>query len=210
MPPRSLWAIVPVKRLEISKSRLRSVLSPRQRHTLTRTMLMRLLGILRHMPDIEGILVVSRDAAVAELAAAAHCHLYSEPPLVSLNEALAGGLAYAQAQGASHALILPTDLPLVEEVDVQNVVGEAGDSAVVICSDKRHDGTNALLLPLTKDAFQMQYGRRSFHKHQQEAARLGWPLQVVEPPRLQFDLDTAEDWHSYQRVLLKGENIGGC
>jgi 2-phospho-L-lactate guanylyltransferase (CobY/MobA/RfbA family) len=45
--------------------------------------------------------------------------------------------------------------------------------------------------------FKFQYGPGSYHRHMQEAERLGMKSQIVHSPGLKFDLDTEEDWYKY-------------
>ena len=56
----NIWAIVPVKPLNRSKSRLAPVLDGKQREALSRQMLEQTLGTLNQVVGIGGILVISR------------------------------------------------------------------------------------------------------------------------------------------------------
>ncbi|HNS37332.1 MAG TPA: hypothetical protein PKM01_06080, partial [Anaerolineaceae bacterium] len=64
----SLWAIVPVKPLRRGKSRLAGVLSEDERALLNMTMLGNILMTLTSVPQIDSVLVVSRDPAALALA----------------------------------------------------------------------------------------------------------------------------------------------
>ena len=55
----SLWAIVPVKALHKSKSRLREVLTSEQRVNLSWEMLLNTLQVLAEVPEIEQTIVVT-------------------------------------------------------------------------------------------------------------------------------------------------------
>ncbi|MCX6071481.1 MAG: hypothetical protein NTU91_11600 [Chloroflexi bacterium] len=61
----SLWAVVPVKPLDRAKSRLASALAPEERASLVQSLLERTVGILRQVPAVTEILVVTRDPGVA-------------------------------------------------------------------------------------------------------------------------------------------------
>ncbi|NKQ35842.1 MAG: hypothetical protein HF973_09535, partial [Chloroflexi bacterium] len=136
--------------------------------------------------------VISRDTAVAQIAATHGAIPLAEKAGAGLNEAIRLGLQKAAAMGASQALILPSDLPFLRVEDVA-VMGDPSSSAILIASDRSGAGTNALRLPLPTE-FEMQYGRNSYHKHLAEARRLNSPIHTIASPTLQFDLDTPQDW----------------
>ena len=64
----ALWAIVPVKPLRHGKSRLAEVLSQDERADLNQRLLVHTLDTLGIIPEIDQVLVVSRDPAALALA----------------------------------------------------------------------------------------------------------------------------------------------
>ena len=64
----TLWAIVPVKPLRRGKSRLADVLSLNERTDLNRHLLENTLDTLKDIPEIEHVLVVSRDSEALAMA----------------------------------------------------------------------------------------------------------------------------------------------
>ena len=66
----TLWAIVPVKPLRRGKSRLAGVLTEEERLGLNSQLLVHTVDILGEIPEIEHVLVVSRDQAALSLARA--------------------------------------------------------------------------------------------------------------------------------------------
>jgi 2-phospho-L-lactate guanylyltransferase len=146
--------------------------------------------------------VISQDLIVSNTAAAFSCQWTAEPIGSGLNGAVTTGAALAAANGASHCLILPSDLPFLDGGELAKLVRLAetavSQPTVFLCGDQRQQGTNGLILP-TGVAFRFRYGRNSFHHHQQEAARLGLACQIVQLPSLQFDLDTEQDYALYTK-----------
>ncbi len=197
-----MWVIVPVKELANSKSRLTAVLSSEERATLTRRLLRRTLRVLGQSPGVAGVLVVSRDTAVTQIAVTYEAISLAEAAGAGLNGAIRLGLQKTAAMGASQALILPSDLPFLRVEDVA-VLGEPSAPDILIASDRVGTGTNALRLPLPT-MFRVQYGRNSYYKHLAEARRLNHPSHTIASPTLQFDLDTPQDWQEYvtQEVQL--------
>ena len=64
----SLWAIVPVKPLRMSKPQLSDVLDEEKRLTLNLTMLGNTLQVLSSVQEIDQVLVISRDSSVLSMA----------------------------------------------------------------------------------------------------------------------------------------------
>jgi 2-phospho-L-lactate/phosphoenolpyruvate guanylyltransferase len=208
-----VWAIVPVKPLRDSKSRLAHILSPDERAELTGQLLVRTLEVLNQVRDIHRIMVVSRDPAVLKIARQQGAVTFGEGDRQDLNLALTRAAHIASAQQAEAVLILPSDLPLVSADDVSMVLaGIIPESnghhangyyyqtrAISICPDHMNDGTNAILVS-PPSGFNFQYGPGSFDGHLEEAARLGMARRIVHAPGLKFDLDTEEDWATYRAI----------
>ncbi len=210
------WAIIPVKPLRDSKSRLAHILSADERAQLTSELLQHTLQVLIEAPSVFRTLVISRDPAILKQARQAGAFTFGEGEKLGLNVALVRGSHVAAAQGAGSILILPADLPFVSAGDVETLLssaspGNGNGSAtgaaynttriVAITPDRTEEGTNALFLcpPL---GFEFQFGPGSFLRHMQEAERLGISCRVVHAPGLKFDIDTEEDWRTY--LALRG------
>ena len=205
---QDIWAIIPVKPLLTSKSRLAQVLSAEARAELMREFLMRMLAELQQVFEWTHILLVSSDPAVAAIARRFGVLLLAEERPLGLNTAVTQASHQAAAHGAAGVLILPADLPFLTAVDVRHLLAQrTGDGPMlVICSDDRGSGTNALFLS-PPDAFTFQYGPGSFQKHLREGRRRRMACQIVQRPGLQFDLDTEIDWQIYQQARLQVSGI---
>jgi len=197
----SLWAIVPVKALHESKSRLREVLTPDQRVDLSREMLLNTLRELAELTEIERTLVVSADSTVLALARERGAEIIEERGSPSLNKAL--NQATAIANKAEAVLILPADLPLLQAADVRDLIGRAHDPPVVAISpDRKRSGTNALLMA-PPGTIKYGFGPDSFERHVRSAEASGARVEIIELPNLGLDLDAPEDLEIYQdRIAL--------
>lgn len=188
-----IWAVVPMKRLPLAKRRLSSLLPARARAHLAHQMLRHLLQTLGETEAIARTLVISQDPMVRRLAIASNA-----TPLIESSSGLNAALTQAArlaGDEASHLLILPGDLPFIEHDDVVAMVRQAPLGA--ICSDRRRQGTNALLIPTGYD-FRFQFGPGSFSRHCRQFERRGIPYRTVQRPGLMFDLDTPSDWQRWQ------------
>lgn len=193
----SVVAVVPVKDLWGTKSRLKPILNPGARAGLTLYMMGRVIRALIGA-GIEKVAVVSPDPIVLRTAAD---HGASSLPQQSsgLNPALDEGRRWAVEAGASALLVLPADLPLLEAEDVKAVLAEMGDEpSVVISPDAAKAGTNALLLR-PPDALPFLFGEASYDAHVRAAVERGVPVEIHEHTHLAFDLDTADDLDRLRR-----------
>ena len=186
-----MYAVVPVKDLRGTKSRLAPVLDPGARAGLTLYMMGRVVGAIREA-GIEDVCVVSPDRIVLEEA-----KRRGATPLLQesrgLNPALEEGRRRAMGLGASKLLVLPADLPLLDAEDVLAVLRETGgEPSVVIAPDGARSGTNALLIQ-PPDVLPFAFGTGSFEAHVGAARRRGLDVRVCERSHLAFDLDTAGD-----------------
>jgi 2-phospho-L-lactate guanylyltransferase len=197
----SLWAIVPVKALHESKSRLRGVLTPDQRVDLSREMLLNTLQVLAEVPEIERTLVVSADLTVLALARERGAEVVEELGSPLLNKALRQATVIANK--AEAVLVLPADLPLLQAADVRELIELAHYPPVVVVSpDRKRSGTNALLVA-PPGTIEYKFGPDSFERHIQSAEASGARVEIVEVPALGLDVDVPEDLEIYQdRIAL--------
>jgi 2-phospho-L-lactate/phosphoenolpyruvate guanylyltransferase len=187
----SVFAVVPVKDLAGTKSRLTPILNPGARAGLTLYMMRRVVAALRGA-GVENVGVVSPDWIVlGEARERGATPLRQESR--GLNPALEEGRRWAMDRGASALLVLPADLPLLVPEDVREVLEEMGEEpSLIISPDRDHTGTNALLLR-PPDALPFAFGVGSYEAHLQAARERGLDIRVCERPHLAFDLDTADD-----------------
>jgi len=189
----TLWAIVPVKPLKRGKSRLAEVLSQDERTDLNRRLLSHTLDTLTAMPEIEQVLVVSRDQAALALAREYGARTVQENGAPQLNVALARATIVAKNYATRGVLIVPADLPLITTEDVRAMLERAKEPPVVVVAPDRHlQGTNALLV-CPAGLIEYEFGSGSFQRHCERALKVGARLEVCELPSLALDMDLPED-----------------
>jgi 2-phospho-L-lactate guanylyltransferase len=187
----SVFAVVPVKDLWGTKSRLKPILNPGARAGLTIYMMGRVVAAIRDA-GVVNVCVVSPDPIVLdEVLKRGATPLLQESR--GLNPALEEGRRWAMERGGSSLLVLPADLPLLDPEDVRAVLDGIGEEdSMVIAPDGTRSGTNALMLR-PADALPFSFGPGSYEAHLQAAQERGLAVRVCERPHLAFDLDTAED-----------------
>ncbi len=193
----SVFAVVPVKDLWGTKSRLSPILNSGARAGLTLYMMGRVISALLEA-GVKEVCVVSPDPIVLDTASERGATPLTQESR-GLNPALDEGRRWAMSKGATSLLVLPADLPLLEATDVRAVVDEVKEGpSVVISPDTAHEGTNALLLR-PPDALPFAFGEGSYDAHLRTAAERGFQVEILERPHIAFDLDTGEDLVRLQR-----------
>jgi len=189
----TLWAIVPVKPLRRGKSRLARILTEDERADLNRYLLAHTLETLSKIPEIEQVLVVSRDQAALSLAREYNARTVQENGAPHLNIALTRATIIAQEYATRGVLVVPADLPLIRSEDVQVMLALVKDPPVVVVApDRHHEGTNALLV-CPAGLIEYDFGPGSFDRHCERAHIAGARLEIVELDSLALDMDLPED-----------------
>jgi coenzyme F420-0:L-glutamate ligase/coenzyme F420-1:gamma-L-glutamate ligase len=189
-------AVVPVRALEGSKSRLGGSLDAEEREALVGALLARTIRAARDAPSVAGVVVVSPDPDVLRVAVAEGADALEQSG-AGLNGALREGRAWASGRGATAMLILPADLPFVSAKEVESLLQRSAEQAgpgrplVTIVPDRHGDGTNALLIA-PPGAIPFTFGPGSRRKHEAAARHAGAVLVQLDGP-LTLDIDTADD-----------------
>lgn len=201
----SIWAIVPVKPLRRAKTRLANVLTPEQRYQLASMMLRQVLSVLQNAPQVAGTLVISRDTEALAIAREMGARTIQESSASDLNPALTRATEIIRVWGAGAVLIVPADLPFVNEADIASIAAMGRDEpCIVISTDVVRSGTNALLVR-PPGLITYAYGEESYQYHSEAARRAGAAVHVYESERLMLDIDVPEDLVSYNLLVGGGE-----
>jgi len=189
----TFWAIVPVKPLRRGKSRLAQVLSEEERLGLNSQLLVHTVDTLREIPEIEQVLVVSRDQSALALARAHGARTVQENGAPELNVALTRATIVAKQYATRGVLIIPSDLPMISKEDVSAMIGMVKEPPVVVVApDRKREGTNALLV-CPVGLIEYDYGPLSFERHCLRAREVGARLEICDLPSLALDMDVPED-----------------
>ncbi len=199
----NVWAIVPVKPLNRSRSRLAAVLPAETREQLAAEMLRNTISVLANSAAISGVLAISRDSRALVIARRFGARTVQESGAPALNQSLERANQMIASWGAQAALILPADLPLLVEDDLREIT-ELGKYhfSVVIVPDRLEKGTNALLMR-PPDLFRCRFGGSSFNEHIEVARDAGATVHVHRSERLMLDLDLPEDLMIYLELCQK-------
>jgi len=166
---RSLWAVVPIKRLAAAKQRLAPLLGG-AREEFALLLARRTLEVLRESDLFQGIIVVSPDPRVAAEAAAFGA-LAIDDADATLNAACLLGLAAATARGAAVCVLMPSDLAALTPESLADIVecyralrDRRGREVLGLLRCKDGTGTNMVLLD-PGCQFEPAFGADSFARH---------------------------------------------
>lgn len=193
-------AILPVKRFDQAKQRLRLGLPPSDRRALVEAMFSDALVALGRVRELDRIVVVSGDR-VAQRIAGGYGATVVEDDERGHNSAAALGVAALLEDGIERALLVPGDCPMLTPADITALLTHpAGERSVLIVPDRHGTGTNALLLT-PPDVLAPSFGPDSRRRHLADASAAGVAAEVVELDSLALDIDTADDLEALQRTL---------
>ena len=148
---------------------------------------------LSGIPEIEKVLVVSRDQSALSIARDHGALTVQEDGAPKLNIALVRATLVVKNFSARGVLIIPADLPLLTPEDIYALIEKAGDPpVVVIAPDRKNEGTNGLLISPV-GLINYEFGEDSYEKHKRRAIRAGARLEICEMPSLGLDMDLPED-----------------
>jgi 2-phospho-L-lactate/phosphoenolpyruvate guanylyltransferase len=201
----STWVIIPVKPLRLAKSRLADVLTPEGRQEMAEAMLRHVLTTVTSVPEVTGVLVISRDTQALALARDYGAKTIQESGTPELNTALMRASSVVASWRTEAILVLPADLPLIAAQDVAEIIrmGQQPHPTVVLATDRNKDGTNALLIR-PPGLIDYAYGEGSFQRHAVLARDAGAEVMIYESDRLLQDIDLPEDINNYQRMVERG------
>jgi 2-phospho-L-lactate guanylyltransferase len=187
-------AILPVKRFAHAKQRLAPALGEGSRRALATAMFADVLGALRHCSLIDTVILVSSEPVVRDAVDDDSLLLLPDPAEKGQSHATLAGLARASALGYERALLVPGDTPLIDQLELDNLIANAalGEVDVIIVPDRHGTGTNAVLLD-PASPFQPQFGPGSRERHEEQARRRGLSHSVEHVASLLLDIDTPDD-----------------
>jgi 2-phospho-L-lactate guanylyltransferase len=188
-------AVVPIKRLDMAKSRLAPYLPRSEREALVLRLASRAVTAIRESGLVETVAVVTPDPATAAALGTEHL-----PDTDGLNPSLKLAASWALDLAAAGLLILPCDLPMVASSDVETMLSQ-GPGVTIAAT---HDGGTGALYVAPPLSIHPQFGEGSFLRHLLAARKQSVPVHEVESDGLRYDLDTVDDLRRFGDLLRAG------
>lgn len=183
-------AVIPLKAVHASKTRMAGVLSPEDRALLLQRTFHRVAEAVASSARVVDCLVVAGDRRGADWARDLGLPVMAEP---DGNHGLNVALRAADAHlGGRSTLVLPADLPLVSGEDLDLVVGALPAVSGVVVAGTNDGGTGALVRS-PGGLIPPRFGPDSARRHIAEARRAGVACRQVVIPGLALDLDQPAD-----------------
>jgi 2-phospho-L-lactate guanylyltransferase len=186
-----IFALLPVKNPRNAKQRLTGYLPATTREALARVLYEQTIATLCEASGIDRVVVITSEIAIAAHAREMGASVIEEPEQLSHSASADAACRYAMGNGATTALLVPIDVPLVSRSDFEELASAARPGVVIVPSA---DGTGTNALARTPpDAIPSCFGPGSFRTHLEQARLRGVPAEVLRLPGLMFDIDTPED-----------------
>jgi len=186
-------AIVPVKRLADTKSRLLPHLGAQQREAFALAMLRDVIEALLAARSVDRTVVLTPDPDVGAAAREAGAEsLVRDDP--GLNPAIDAGAAALAAGSDEPLLVLLGDVAGADAADLDalsEALVELGGRGAVLAPSS--DGGTSALLRAPHDVVPAHFGADSAKRHREAAAARGVPWRELPLPSLALDLDLPED-----------------
>jgi 2-phospho-L-lactate/phosphoenolpyruvate guanylyltransferase len=187
-------AVLPVKRFAAAKRRLATGMDEERLRMLVAAMLGDVLEAIGEARSVEQTILVSGDPLAQEIAAAAATpvDVVPDPADEGHSAAALAGIARAEVDGASCAILLAGDCPLLEPRELDRLLTGVPARYAAIVPDRHGTGTNALVLSPPR-AIDPRFGEGSLDRHVAAARAADIPFEVEQLPSLALDLDTPAD-----------------
>ena len=182
--------LIPVKPLDVAKSRLAKTLSLPEREKLIISMLAHVLKVVTTTSLFNAICVASADETILAFAKKQGATPLFVP-LQNHNSDLQTAALKAPINNADRLLTLSADLPLLTINDINKLYELMQTNDIVLAPSKEKTGTNAIfskpqLVPYL-------FGPGSFANYQHAAEKINLQTAVYTSPTIAFDVDTPKD-----------------
>ena len=208
-------AIVPIKSFGTAKQRLADVLATGSRRSLVQAMFSDVLASLRRCDRVDAIAVVTADPIADSIARSDRVPVLHDDAHAGQSAAVEIGIADAIANGFDRVLLVPGDTPLLDHVEVDDLLErtERERIDIAIVPDRHGAGTNALVLA-PPDAMHPSFGEGSLERHVAAAQESGRSHRIEAVPSLAPDVDTPEDlgvvWQMVDDARMRAQRTRGA
>ena len=196
-----IGAVVPVKTLPSSKSRLLPWLDRSSVERLTIAMLGDVLETLQHVRALDRIAVATPDLRLAEVARKAGAEVLSAS-VAGLNPAVEAACALLAPTADDAALVILGDVAGAQAEDIEALL-EVGAHCSVALAPSSDGGTSALLRG-PRDIIPAAFGPDSARAHRELAADAGVSFQELALPSLAIDIDERVDLEKFASSAAAG------
>ena len=184
-------AIIPVK--TFSKAKTRLDLPIEKRIALCKIMLDEILHTLSISPQINEIVVVTKDSQVLEICKKYKVTTINDEKEQGVNEAVAIADTYVIKNNFDASIVFPQDIPYMKTQDIEFIMKfHTPPNFAIIVPSRKFDGTNALVR-MPPNLMGTHYDDDSYRNHMSMARKHTGNPALVFAKRIMSDVDTIED-----------------
>ena len=184
-------AIIPVK--TFSKAKTRLGLSNSQTEKICEAMLEEILHILTISPQIEKVILVTKDEKAKKIGEKFNAILINDDKESGVNDAVALADKYVLENNFEASIVFPQDIPNIKTQDIEFLLKFQGTkNFVIVVPSRRFDGTNALVrMPV--NLMKTHYDEDSYKIHMSTAKDITRDVSLVFVKRIMSDVDNYDD-----------------
>ncbi|MFB5625344.1 MAG: 2-phospho-L-lactate guanylyltransferase [Nitrosopumilus sp.] len=184
-------AIIPVK--TFSKAKTRLGLSQEKTEQICEIMLEEILHTLSISPQIDQIIVVTKDKKALEISKKFDAVSITDTDESGVNNAVSLADDYLLKNQFDASIVFPQDIPYMKTQDIEFVLKfKAESNFVIVVPSRRFDGTNALVrMPV--NIMKTHYDEDSYKIHMSTAKEITRDVSLVFVKRIMWDVDNLED-----------------
>ncbi len=188
-----MWLIIPVKKINDAKNRLKSLLNPIQRKQLFLAMLEDVLSVVKSSPEIENISLATICPTAINIAKKYGASIIDTNTDDGQTEAIKKSAEILDNNGIRNMLLLPADIPLVTENEISKVIQlHEKFPMMTIVPARDEQGSNCIALSPPK-AIPLSFGPNSYFPHIDAARNSEVNLKTIALPGIGLDIDTPTD-----------------
>ncbi|MBW1843273.1 MAG: 2-phospho-L-lactate guanylyltransferase [Deltaproteobacteria bacterium] len=196
-----IGAVVPVKTLPSSKSRLRPWLDGYSVERLSIAMLSDILETLRQVRAIDRIAVATPDPRIAEVAHKVGAEVLSTS-VVGLNPSIEAACEVLAPTADDAALVVLGDVAGAQAADIEALLDAGARRGVVLAPS--NDGGTSALLRTPRDTIPAAFGPNSARAHRELAESAGISFEELALPSLAIDIDERADLEKFASSAFAG------
>jgi 2-phospho-L-lactate/phosphoenolpyruvate guanylyltransferase len=197
------WAVIPVRGLNESKTRLSNYFSGDKRRILVEALLEDVVSSVIRSKVYGTIAVISPDENVGTQMRTQGISLVKQTS-IGLNRAIEQANELALREHARSVTTILADIPLVEPRDFKELFNMGVLAPRVVMAPSLKGGTNVMLTS-PPGVISPSYGRWSYSKHLRRAQMSGLNAYTLSNPRISFDIDTMSDLMELRRLDPEGK-----
>ena len=184
-------AIIPVKSFSNAKTRLQ--LPSEKIEDLCKIMLEEILQVLFISPQIEKIIMVTKEEKAIEIGKKFNTITIIDEKENGVNQAVALADKYLLENNFNASIVFPQDIPYIKTQDIDFMLNyQMHPNFAIIVPSRKFDGTNALArMPV--DLMKTHYDDDSYRNHMNIAKEHTLNVAMVFVKRIMWDVDDHED-----------------